>query len=140
MESVKISGMGSNAASLPSAARPVAGDAGQAAPARAAAPAGVAAGAAAERAGAGANAQAEAADAAQAQKKTALPPASNGMQFVYVFDDQLHRNVVKIVDIQTQKVMPDPPQQGADAQAQDAPDAQGAQAGAGGTTRIDTRA
>ena len=44
--------------------------------------------------------------------------ASNGLQFVYVYDDQLHRNVVKIRDIETQKLSADLPPGSLLAQAQ----------------------
>ena len=78
--------------------------------------------------------------------KKAPPPASAiGTQYVYVFDDQLHKSVVKILDIETQKVMADTP--AAESPAQTGASAFGAEPGpatnassASSAPRIDTTA
>jgi hypothetical protein len=39
------------------------------------------------------------------------PPSPAGTQMVYVFDEQLHKTLVKILDVITQRVMANPPAQ-----------------------------
>jgi hypothetical protein len=61
------------------------------------------------------SAEARAAEARQAAASSLKP---NSIQTVYVFDDHLQRNVVKILDIETQKVPEDPPDGADDSSAQ----------------------
>jgi hypothetical protein len=46
---------------------------------------------------------------AETTRRAGQPTGANGLQFVYVYDDQLHRNVVKIRNIETQKLSADTP-------------------------------
>jgi hypothetical protein len=76
-------------------------------------------------------------DSTNAQKELPPPPA-NATQFVYVFDEQQRRNVVKLLNIETQQVTADP-LPGDPSSADDSGTQSGQQAGAAGS-RVNTTA